>query len=56
MNIDTIAKNIERNVGAIELLKITISAINRVLCEKELCTEEELKEAFRIEWERLNIL
>ena len=47
-----LAKNVERREGAVELLKISISAMNRVLVAKGVCTEDELREAFRAESEK----
>ena len=44
-----LAKRIERKNGAVELLKISISAMNRVLVAKGVCTADELREAFRAE-------
>jgi hypothetical protein len=47
-----LAKSVERREGAVELLKISISAMNRVLVAKGVCTEDELREAFRAESEK----
>jgi len=48
----SLAKNIERREGAVELLKFSISAMNRVLVAKGVCTADELREAFRAESEK----
>lgn len=41
-----LANKFEEKYGTDDILKVTISVINRILVKKGVCTEEELQEEF----------
>ena len=43
------AERLEREEGTIELLKVALSALNKILIAKGLLTKEELQKSFRQE-------
>lgn len=43
---DGLAKKIERDYGVVELLKIGVSSINKLLTEKGICAATELRNSF----------